>query len=159
MALNKQIQVYSLDTSSFYNEEEMRYHTKIIQLQGLKNKVVSIKEKKQKEHEKGLHDESLREEIKRLISIEKLYKKMIKREKERLTNQFQITRFKNNQLGKIRQVRPEEFCPKNVLFLRWHYPDQVHGYRGYTTSSQPADLPAPLQLTFLDYYGRGLLSM
>ena len=117
MALNKQIQVYSLDTSSFYNEEEMRYHTKIIQLQGLKNKVVSIKEKKQKEHEKGLHDESLREEIKRLISIEKLYKKMIKREKERLTNQFQITRFKNNQLGKIRQVRPEEFCPKNVVSI------------------------------------------
>ena len=117
MALNKQVQVYSLDTSSFYNEEEMRYHTKIIQLQGLKNKVVSIREKKQKEHEKGLYDESLREEIKHLVSIEKVYKKMINKEKEQLTEQFQITRFENNQLGKIRQVRLEEFCPKNVVSI------------------------------------------
>ena len=117
MALNKQVQVYSLDTSSFYNEEEMRYHTKIIQLQGLKGKAKDIREKKQKEHEKGLYDEDLRQEIKRLIDIEKLYKKMINKEKEQLTEQFQITRFENNQLGKIRQARLEEFCPKNVVSI------------------------------------------
>ena len=49
MALNKQIQIYSLDTSSFYNDEEMKYHIKIIQLQRLKVDVNELKRKKQKE--------------------------------------------------------------------------------------------------------------
>ena len=127
MALKNQVQVYSLDTSSFYNKEELKYHIKIIQLQGLKSKVKAIREKKQKEHEgkrkkekrkEGkLYDESLKEEIKQLISIEKLYKKMISKEKERLTEQFKITRIENNQLKKIREVRPEEFCPKNIVSI------------------------------------------
>ena len=117
MALNKQIQIYSLDTSSFYNDEEMKYHIKIIQLQRLKVDVNELKRKKQKEYKKITYNETLEEQIKHLKSIEKLYNKMIDAEKEKLCFEFQKTREKNNKEGKIRSIRPEELCTKNIVSI------------------------------------------
>ena len=142
MSLDKQIQVYSLDTSSFYNEKEMVYYTKILQLYNLRNKVEdkknwikkSLNLKKPKDNaSKELIDRyndrmedffKFRDsdstaycEIKRCNSIIKLYNKMVEKEKERLVEEMHKTREFNLKHNIIRTARESEFKPSNIVSI------------------------------------------
>ena len=44
LGLEKQIHVYSLDTASFYNQDELAIHNKLLRLYHLRNKIKSNKE-------------------------------------------------------------------------------------------------------------------
>lgn len=46
ISLNKQIHVYSVDTSAFYNESEMKIHKRLNKNYNFRNRIVSIKNKK-----------------------------------------------------------------------------------------------------------------
>ena len=42
LGLEKQIHVYSLDTASFYNQNELTIHNKLLRLYHLRNKIKEI---------------------------------------------------------------------------------------------------------------------
>ena len=52
------------------------------------------------------------------------------------------------------QVLEIQFIPQNVLFLRWHYPDQVLGFKVNTLRLSRFNYQHPIQLLMLVYYAK-----
>lgn len=102
LGLEKQIHVYSIDTSCFYNEPEMAIHNKLIRLYGLRNK---IRDKKNND-EGALYAHQLTR-IDRLINYFK----------NKLYDVFEQTRQDNCLAGTIRELRPECINDKNVVSI------------------------------------------
>ena len=96
--MNKQIHIYSLDTSGFYNEGEMRIHRRLNKNYNIRNKMVATKNKKKTNEELCL---KLEKYISNCSHRIKLYKDMLYEE------------FKKNE--GIRTLREEVVLDKNVI--------------------------------------------
>ena len=95
LGLEKQIHVYSLDTASFYNQDELAIHNKLLRLYHLRNKIKSNKESILYTHQLNRID------------------KYITHYKKQLYVQFEQTRLQ----GGIRELRKECINDKNVVSI------------------------------------------
>lgn len=105
MALNKQIQIYSVDTSAFYHAEEQKLHYRLILLYQLKKKYQDKAAKLQKKKLSKERKDVLAEEIQKKSS---LFSKEIKRTKEQLQAEFK----KNNG---VRSLDEHHLKSKNII--------------------------------------------
>ena len=110
MALQKQIHIYSLDTSCFYNYREMIIHNRMSQLYVLRYQV----ETHIKKLEKELHN-SYNEDIETRIdfykSMVQIYNNMLKHDKERLYEELEYSK----SLGGVRNLRSETLIDRNIV--------------------------------------------
>lgn len=110
MALSKQIHVYSLDTSCFYNYREMEVHNRMSQLYILRSQV----EKHIANMEKILkrsYDSDIDHRIDRLKDMVSIYNNMLKHDKKRLYEELEYTRL----LGGVRNLRKETLIDRNII--------------------------------------------
>lgn len=96
--LNKQVQIYSVDTSSFYNDKEMIIHRM------LNKRHLFIKELERRKQKAIKNKESTKKYIKYIKKTKKSNKKL----KKKLYKLFK-------QHNGIRQLRHEEVCNKNKI--------------------------------------------
>ena len=101
MSLNKQFYVYSMDTSSFYNEDELLIHEKMNGFHMIKNNLKLLIVKMEK---KGIRTQHFK-------SMVEVYNNMIKKEKERL-----YEKLKENK-GIVRKLRDVEINDKNIVSM------------------------------------------
>lgn len=113
MALDKQIHIFSIDTSAFYNEEEMKIHTRLNALYNYRKLLVF----KKKKHKKKYSNKIWKENNKKLISIvndeikntkDKLYVKFKENNQVRYLNRNYIYR-------KNKRTKIEDFNKKNII--------------------------------------------
>ena len=127
MALNRQIHLYSLDTSCFYTDDEMVFHKRLSRLYSIRKaikdklekfnkRIKNITENKNEKNE-DCNDHIILNEVNKLnekidIFTEALRRvnKLIKKNKERMIKEF--TRFKT--LDKTRCLREECLEDKNI---------------------------------------------
>ncbi len=100
MGLEKQVYIFSLDTSSFYNEDEQKIHIKLLKLyklkKDIKNKINKISKELSKEEN---NIESLTERKKKLVVAKSKTSEKIRLNKEQLIsllNEHQGTRILRN---------------------------------------------------------------
>jgi arsenate reductase-like glutaredoxin family protein len=109
IALNKQIHIYSVDTSAFYYENEKQIHKKLNKVYILKSKIKKRRVKIYKQYKKN---ESENKDNK--IYIDNLYKrvnKLLSNIKEKLYLKF------DNNKGKTRILNEEHLVDKNVVSI------------------------------------------
>ena len=80
MNLNKQIHLYSVDTSAFYNKNEMIIHKRLSKNYLLKNKLLKKLQKCRKNKDKHKHIDMLNKSLKNTNRRLKLYKKKLQSE-------------------------------------------------------------------------------
>jgi hypothetical protein len=102
LGLEKQIHVYSIDTACFYNESEMFIHRKLLRLYSLRKTIL----KKKETQDRPLYAHQLTK-VDRLINYFK----------DKLYVTFEETRNDNYLNGRIRELRPEAICDKNVVSI------------------------------------------
>lgn len=149
MALNKQIHLYSLDTSCFYTDKEMAIHKKLVKLYSIRKK---IKEKQKKLDKSELKKESAcnvagQEGDKRIKSCpteegsstiaNKSFlladaasrtSRLISVYKRQLVNE--LAAFKGT--GKIRELRRERLTPQNITSMFDSVTSRACGIRSNT---------------------------
>lgn len=110
MALSKQIHIYSLDTSCFYNEREMLTHTKMNQIYILRTQVKNYIEKleKQLKSESNSEVEIKIDELQGMVST---YNSMLKHEKNRLYAELKNTKA----IGEVRNLRVDTLVDRNII--------------------------------------------
>lgn len=102
MGLNKQVHLYSIDTSSFYDEDEMYIHRRMLKLYSLRNKLKEEKHKTIKKNKRFKNSWKLE-------SINRLLKKHKKQLSEVLNNKANIEI--------VRVLRNDAIKDKNVISI------------------------------------------
>lgn len=110
MALTKQIHVYSLDTSCFYNYREMEIHNRMSQLYILRSQVEKYISTLEKELKRS-YDSEIDHRIDRLKDMVSIYNNMLKHDKKRLYEELEYTRL----LGGVRNLRKETLIDRNII--------------------------------------------
>lgn len=110
MALTKQIHIYSLDTSCFYNRRELDIHNRMSNLYILRSQVQLHIEKLEKELRK-VYDSDIERRIDDMKSMVSIYNNMLKHDKKRLYDELEYTRL----LGGVRNLRKETLTDRNIV--------------------------------------------
>ncbi|MFS1518518.1 hypothetical protein V1503_18955 [Bacillus sp. SCS-151] len=107
--LNKQVYLYSLDTSAFYSDEEYKIHNKMLKLYRIRN-CLKLEEKKHHNEIYNISNE-LREKdtrYKKLLETKRKVNKKIGKYKEKLTNEIDKNR-------KIRNLRDDSLKENKII--------------------------------------------
>lgn len=109
MALNKQVHIYSVDTSAFYYEDELKIHKKLNNLYIIRNKIRKKRRKINRLYKKD--NEKYQDEFNR---INKLYLKCNKCIDIRKDKMYAL--FDKNK-GNTRKLNPENLIDKNIVSI------------------------------------------
>lgn len=110
MALSKQIHIYSLDTSCFYNAREMFIHNRMSGLYVLRSQVKAHIEKLENSLKRS-YDTDVVYKIEKMKDMVSVYNNMLKHEKQRLYEELEITKT----LGGVRNLRKETLVDRNII--------------------------------------------
>jgi len=114
MALNKQVHIYSIDTSAFYNDDEIKIHKRMSKNHLFKNTLKKKKKKTLNEIKKETRKD-IREKLNKRLSKIELYIKncseRLKNQKEKLYLEFK----KNDDTKNVRCLNNEYLNNKNII--------------------------------------------
>ncbi|BAO04920.1 uncharacterized protein CBO05P1_201 [Clostridium botulinum B str. Osaka05] len=109
MALNKQVHIYSVDTSAFYYENELEIHKKLNKLYIIRSKII-----KKRRIIKKLYKKDNKKYQNKFNRINKLYSKCNKCINIRKDKMY--TLFKKNK-GSVRELNSENLVDKNIVSI------------------------------------------
>lgn len=109
MALDKQVHVYSVDTSAFYYKDELEIHEKLNKLYIIRSKIIKKRRIIKKLHKKD--NKKYENEFNRINKLYSKCNKCINRRKDKI-----YTLFKKNK-GSVRELNPENLIDKNIVSI------------------------------------------